>query len=305
MTRQRGNQHCQGFTITEILVGVAITTLMVALMLPAVNRSRSETRTLQGLNNLQQIGQAVHLYAVDNYNTLPIGYWDGNTPSGVIGVPAKEGVETDWLLTINAYLTGAPNNYKEIADLGDESAMLSIFRDPNADVPDQGLYHYLGHPLLMPDQSIVERKDPTETIYDSVFKHVLPYKLSRFRRPHEVVLVMDGIQDAGHQVNFTCYRALAENIENEMFLPPKNDAMGDFNGYYDPAANDNNSVINPGPNNISATANIRWRQRNDTEANFLFSDGHTETLRQADRHPNGAPVSGTGEVFRRHFRVDK
>jgi prepilin-type N-terminal cleavage/methylation domain-containing protein/prepilin-type processing-associated H-X9-DG protein len=60
-----------GFTLIELLVVIAIIAVLIALLLPAVQAAREAARRAQCLNNLKQLGLAVHNYH-QSTNVLPL-----------------------------------------------------------------------------------------------------------------------------------------------------------------------------------------------------------------------------------------
>jgi len=75
----------RGFTLIELLVVIAIIAVLIALLLPAVQAAREAARRAGCLNNMKQIGIALHNYH-DSRGVLPPGYiYSKGYPTGGFG----------------------------------------------------------------------------------------------------------------------------------------------------------------------------------------------------------------------------
>ena len=64
----------KGFTLIELLVVVAIIALLVAILIPAVQRAREEANRAVCATNLKGIDTASYLYANSNHDKYPFGW---------------------------------------------------------------------------------------------------------------------------------------------------------------------------------------------------------------------------------------
>ncbi len=61
----------KAFTLIELLVVIAIIALLMGILMPALSRVRKQARGVYCLNNLREIGIAMHAYAHDNGDFVP------------------------------------------------------------------------------------------------------------------------------------------------------------------------------------------------------------------------------------------
>ena len=89
-------RRISGFTLIELLVVIAIIAMLMAILLPALNRAKKQGQAVRCLSNLKQIGVAAYLYAQD-YNMM---------------IPRDE-MHGHWMVLFTPYVGGKSNKVLE------------------------------------------------------------------------------------------------------------------------------------------------------------------------------------------------
>ena len=102
-----------GFTLVELLVVIAIVSVLVAMLIPAVQKARESASSVQCKSNLHQLGVAIHNY-VTTAQALPPGltgdstngrvYWFGSIAGGTNVVDPAGGYLSQYFESDNRLL---------------------------------------------------------------------------------------------------------------------------------------------------------------------------------------------------------
>ncbi len=115
----------RGFTLIELLVVIAIIAVLIALLLPAVQAAREAARRAQCVNNLKQIGLAMHNYH-DRTNSLPPGMY--GCCNGTWQIFSLSGLEQQALYNAYNFNTG---RYSDASNLTVSATRLNVLSCPS------------------------------------------------------------------------------------------------------------------------------------------------------------------------------
>jgi prepilin-type N-terminal cleavage/methylation domain-containing protein/prepilin-type processing-associated H-X9-DG protein len=188
--------HRRAFTLVELLVVIGIIALLVAMLLPALNKAREASKAATCLSNLRQITTAFILFAHDNKGFLPqIGSaGTGAEPYTIDG--ANYNVLVRWF----GGLYGTPQKFHPPA------AMLAKY---------WGTANVAGCPTLEFDDVFRPQYGPVDYAYNAIYarhrdwaaggtlRNGLGVKLSRIRRSSEKALVWDSARIESGQIDRT------------------------------------------------------------------------------------------------------
>ena len=89
------------FTLIELLVVIAIIAVLIGLLLPAVQAAREAARRAQCVNNLKQIGLAIHNYE-STFGSFPVN--DSHVVETLAPGTGKDSSGMSWMVGILPYL---------------------------------------------------------------------------------------------------------------------------------------------------------------------------------------------------------
>ncbi|HEX3356467.1 MAG TPA: type II secretion system protein [Tepidisphaeraceae bacterium] len=294
-----------GFTLVELLVVVGIIAVLISVLLPAINKSRQASVTLGCQAQLRQMYHGLAMYALDNKGRLPWGQYKISDDGGANWI-TWETVIYHYFNSRGAITVKLPPGSNETV-LGDSSTA-NLFLCPGTSADGTSRSSYACNMVAMPDRDL-------ELLYTDPTKQQLlqPAYFTKLYQ-HNVLLF-----DTAAILNSKLMYAVGYDADNQYFADPTDTDARFFRGddpyqanrfrgsalpiITNPSQNhdifDSGNPQQPYQADDGTHGNIRYRHNGDQTANFVFADGHIESLRPDQvirymfklRWPAGMPAS--------------
>lgn len=274
-----------GFTLIELLVVIAIIAVLIALLLPAVQSAREAARRAQCVNNLMQIGIALHNYE-SAHEMFPAGVVDTKGPIRY----TPKGYHMGWAVALLPFIEQKNAFNKTNFDVGVYDSLNDTVRS-----------HVIASYMCPSDPGSFRGRAATPSIPGTT-PTVGGTSMNYAGCHHDLEAPID-VKNAGvfYLNSFTRYDDIADGASNTIFIGEKSTLGNDLSwmsgtastlrntgtainkqwgGSVAPGMTDDERPATPEPGEPDPTLFVGgYSSRHPGGANFLFGDGSVRFLK--------------------------
>jgi prepilin-type processing-associated H-X9-DG protein len=197
--------------------------------------------------------------------------------------------ETTWAHAITPYLGGKGDTKNTLV-----FPMPKVLQDPSAAVL-EGMVHYSSNPIVLSNMNYFAG--------NPVKVYLRQYKMSRARPAAELFALADGVQIGSETIGGTRWNAAAVARWINASIYDQDPRTYSREAFFSTRP-DSKIAITRGNNRDAdsgtpPSGDIRYRERRNTAANFLFFDGHAETVIRGIDTPSGPNL---GSIMQSNLR---
>jgi prepilin-type processing-associated H-X9-DG protein/prepilin-type N-terminal cleavage/methylation domain-containing protein len=276
----------RAFTLVELLVVIGIIAILIALLLPALNRAREHARTVQCLSNMRQIGSTLVMFTTEHKGYVPKAWFNDapyNRSARGIGAPEKIDWQFydrpnertwEWSYILSTYVNKSENIFRCPSDQAGDAGTNDFFYTATVNGKTEG--YPRSYRLNTSNQS---------SAFDA-------YKVTQLKKPSVAIVIAEGC--LGHQ-NAGFNQLATWEFDNRGLVTKTWTPAG-----YSPDAN-------VAYDRHSSKRDDRARPTCNGKANYVFADGHAETLEFKstwDSGIAGRPGGGNYSMWRQLYNPD-